>query len=54
LYDSDSFAPNEKSRTIQESIPNPKFGKKNRPYFQKKLFKIFFKIAVKTLFELNL
>jgi hypothetical protein len=35
-YDSDSFAINEKSRTIHESIPNPKFGKKNRPYFQKK------------------
>jgi hypothetical protein len=51
LFDSDSFFRNEKICTIQESIPYPKFGKKNRSYFQKESFKRFFKIAVKTLFS---
>jgi hypothetical protein len=39
-YDSVSFDRNEKSCTIPESIPNPIFGKKNRPYFQKKLSQV--------------
>jgi hypothetical protein len=39
MYDSDSFALNEKSRTIQESIPNPMFEERNRQYLEKESHK---------------